>query len=99
MTNFNEINELYNILDLYIVSSRVEGGPQSIVEASLTKTPVVSTNVGIAQEILSPESIFDMKNFNEAKPNIKIAYNNALNLKIPDGFKQFNEMMIDLYEN
>tara|TARA_Y100001935_G_scaffold248906_1_gene246728 strand:+ start:138 stop:1064 length:927 start_codon:yes stop_codon:yes gene_type:complete len=99
MTNFNELNELYNILDLYIVSSRVEGGPQSIVEASLTKTPVVSTNVGIAQEILSPESIFDMKNFNEAKPNIKIAYNNALNLKIPDGFKQFNEMMIDLYEN
>ena len=39
-----------------------------------------------------------MKNFNEAKPNIKIV-NNALNLKIPDGFKQFNEMMIDLYEN
>ena len=27
MTDFETLNELYNCLDLYIVSSRIEGGP------------------------------------------------------------------------
>ena len=30
MISFEKINKLYNLLDLYIVSSRYEGGPQSI---------------------------------------------------------------------
>ena len=66
MAKFNEINELYNILNLYIVSSRYEGGPQSILECGLTKTPIISTNVGIANEILDKLSIFDMSNFKKA---------------------------------
>ena len=37
MTTFKELNELYNILDLYIVASRVEGGPQAIFECAITK--------------------------------------------------------------
>ena len=40
------INDLYNALDLYIVSSRCEGGPQAIFEASCLKTPIISTHVG-----------------------------------------------------
>ena len=51
MADFFELNELYNCLDLYIVASRVEGGPQSILEATLTKTPIISTDVGLAKEI------------------------------------------------
>ena len=51
MVNFTELNELYNCLDLYIVASRFEGGPQSILECANTK-PIVSTNVGVAAEIL-----------------------------------------------
>ena len=47
--SFEELNELYNCLDLYIVSSRVEGGPQSIFECGLSKTPIISTDVGIAK--------------------------------------------------
>ena len=30
MVNQQELNELYNCLDLYIVSSRIEGGPRAI---------------------------------------------------------------------
>ena len=41
--NFDKLNELYNTLDLYIVASRVEGGPRAINECSLTRTPVLST--------------------------------------------------------
>ena len=48
MKNFKSVNQLYNILDLYIVSSRIEGGPQAIVECGLIKTPILSTDVGIA---------------------------------------------------
>ena len=31
---------------------RIEGGPQAILECAITKTPIVSTNVGVAPEIL-----------------------------------------------
>lgn len=95
MTSFTELNDLYNILDLYIVASRVEGGPQSIPECALTRTPIISTDVGIASNILSPESIFSMDNFIKAKPNIDIAYENVQNYLIPDGFKEFNEKFFD----
>ena len=47
MTSFQNLNELYNILDLYIVSSRYEGGPQSIRNCN-DKNPIISTDVGIA---------------------------------------------------
>ena len=54
MVSFKELNELYNLLNLYVVSSRYEGGPQAIMECALIKTPIISTDVGIASEILSP---------------------------------------------
>jgi len=91
MTDFNTLNELYNLVDLYIVASRFEGGPQAILEASITKTPIISTNVGVAPELLSKTSIFDMNNFREAKPNINIAFDNASKFTIPNGFERFNE--------
>ena len=62
MKNFNFVNQLYNILDLYIVSSRIEGGPQAIVECGLTKTPILSTDVGIASNFLDPKSIYSVNN-------------------------------------
>ena len=37
MTSFKTLNELYNILDLYMVTSRVEGGPQAILECAIQK--------------------------------------------------------------
>ena len=58
MVKPNEINELYNILNLYIVSSRIEGGPQAILECAITKTPIISTDVGLASEVLHETSIY-----------------------------------------
>ena len=81
----DELNELYNCLDLYIVSSRIEGGPQAIFECAITKTPIISTDVGIASEILANESIFTMENFSNAIPNIDIPYQNVIKYKIPMG--------------
>lgn len=77
MVDFKILNELYNCLDLYIVTSRIEGGPQAILECGITNTPIISTNVGVASEILSKESIFEMNDFKNAKPNTEFAYKNA----------------------
>ena len=93
MASFEELNELYNILDLYIVSSRIEGGPQAIVECGITKTPIISTDVGFASDILSSESIFDMNNFQNAKPNVDFAYKKSKELVIPEGFEKFINML------
>ncbi|HEY5777595.1 MAG TPA: glycosyltransferase [Terrimicrobiaceae bacterium] len=53
------LNRLYNLLDLYLVCSRWEGGPHSILEACFSKTKVMSTRVGIAEDILESNSLFD----------------------------------------
>ena len=99
MTSFDELNELYNILDLYIVSSRVEGGPQAILECAITKTPIISTDVGVASEILSPKSIFNMENFLDAEPDINYAFNKSQDYIIPKGFDNYREILEDVYES
>lgn len=88
-------NELYNCLDLYIVASRVEGGPMAILEAGLTKTPIISTDVGIASDILSSESIFNMDNYKTAKPNIEYAYLNSLKFTQ----ENINNQYLKIFEN
>ena len=50
MIDQKKMNQLYNILNLYIVSSRVEGGPQSILECSAVNTTIISTDVGVAKQ-------------------------------------------------
>ena len=54
-----EVVEMYSATDLYIVGSRVEGGPQSIIECAMTNTPIVSTDVGIATKFLNNNCIFN----------------------------------------
>tara|TARA_B100002052_G_scaffold298351_1_gene331591 strand:+ start:1044 stop:1982 length:939 start_codon:yes stop_codon:yes gene_type:complete len=98
MVTNSKLNELYNCLDLYIVTSRVEGGPQAVFESALTKTPIISTNVGVAPEILSPNSLFDMNNFESAKPDVEYAFGKLNEFTIPNGFKSFNKMFNEVFD-
>ncbi len=59
MADFTTLNELYNCLDLYLVTSRHEGGPQAVLECSSNKTPILSTDVGFASQVLAPNCIVD----------------------------------------
>ncbi len=93
-----ELNELYNCLDMYIVSSRKEGGPQAIMECGITNTPIVSTDVGIAREILSSESIFDMTNYSDAQPNTSTAYKNTMKYTDNKGIGLFISMFSEISE-
>jgi glycosyltransferase involved in cell wall biosynthesis len=49
------IAEFYNACDLYLMTSRVEGGPMSILESWATGTPLIATNVGIVPDIVKNE--------------------------------------------
>src|SRR5690606_19815246 len=76
------IAELYQCLDLYPVTSRFEGGPQSLIECGLLDIEVVSTPVGMSKTVLTDESIskdFSANSLIEVQPSIP----NVSDLKIP----------------
>ena len=50
---------LYNVCDLHLLSSRWEGGPHSIMEAAACKIKIVSSRVGLAEDILEEDSLFE----------------------------------------
>ena len=81
------INELYQTLDLYPVTSRCEGGPQSLIECGLLNIPVVSRDVGIAKQILKKESVSN--DIKLAKPSIP----NVEDWKIPFGYKPYRNLI------
>ena len=89
----------YNILNLYLVTSRIEGGPQAILECAQTRTPLLSTNVGVAPEILHEESIYEVDNFENAKVNIEYAYEKSMRYTIPEGMSVYRSMMELIYES
>lgn len=96
MESIKKLNELYNLLDLYIVSSRLEGGPQAIVECGVSRTPIISTNVGIAPEILNSKSIFKGTNYETAIPDVETAFENTKQLILPKGMNPYIKLFKDL---
>jgi len=98
MVPLNIINELYNCLDLYIVTSKYEGGPRSIIECALTKTPVISSRVGIAKEFMDKNSLFDVDNwktYQNAIPNIEYISKNINYLEKDDYFEKSRKSLFD----
>jgi glycosyltransferase involved in cell wall biosynthesis len=57
--SLDEIAKLYQGLDAYLIASRWEGAPNSVLECAATKTPVVSTRVGQSVDILPRGQLFD----------------------------------------
>lgn len=54
----SQLNELINAADLYLISSRWEGGPQSVMEAAACRCKILSTPLGVAKDILEPASFY-----------------------------------------
>ena len=99
MTDFHTLNELYNLLDLYIVASRVEGGPRSLFECAISRTPIISTDVGFASNILSNNSIFKGEDYKKAIPDVNYSRNIVNDYLIPEGFDNFIRMYSEIYES
>lgn len=71
----HKMSLLYNLIDLYIVSSLSEGGPKAIPEAVLTRTAIISSDVGFAKDLLYGESIYT--DTNDAVNKIDLLMKNA----------------------
>ncbi len=56
--NDNQMRELYNKLDLLLVTGYVEGGPLPILEAMTSGVKVISPKFGYAADLLPPEQIY-----------------------------------------
>jgi len=86
----NVINDLYQTLDLYPVSSRCEGGPQSLIECGLLNVPVITRDVGIARQVLPDSSINN--NLLLAKPSVPV----ITAMKLPEGYAKYRELLLNL---
>ena len=52
--DFHDIPPLYHALDLYLITSREEGGPEGVLESLASGIPLVTTKVGLAPDVVEP---------------------------------------------
>ena len=84
------LNELYQTLDIYPVTARHEGGPQSLIECGLLNVPVVSRPVGIAEQVLPSSAINnDVSLAIPAVPNVE-------SWKLPYGYEQYRKLIEEI---
>jgi len=84
------INELYQTLDLYPVTARYEGGPQSLIECGLLGVHCVSRDIGIASQVLPRCATND--DLTLAIPAIP----NVEHMKLPHGYEPYRELIASL---
>lgn len=84
------INELYQCIDLYPVTARQEGGPQSLIECGLLGIHCISRPVGIADQVLPSTAIHDdVSQAIPAVPNVEA-------LKLPMGYEPYRKLIASL---
>lgn len=81
------LNELYQTLDLYPITARYEGGPQSLLECGLLNVLVVSRPIGMAPDVLEARSVRD--DVMKAAPTIP----NVSSLKLPQGYEPYRRLL------
>jgi len=52
--SYPDVAKLFQALDAYLVASRQEGGPKSILESMSSGVPIVSTRAGQAMDLIQP---------------------------------------------
>jgi glycosyltransferase involved in cell wall biosynthesis len=52
LKDINSLADYYNSINLYIITSREEGGPKALLESLACGVPLVSTKVGMAPELI-----------------------------------------------
>ena len=98
MAPFDILNKMYCSSDLYVVSSRCEGGPQAIFEASATKTAIISTNVGMASAVLTKNNVFNTlaTNYEPTFADIQYNYESVQNFRLTEQAKKYKDMFTNL---
>lgn len=52
LPNYADIGDLFHTLDLYMITSRQEGGPKAVLESMASGVPLVTTRVGQAMDMV-----------------------------------------------
>ena len=73
-----DLASYYKTCDLFLLASYYEGYGRTLIEAVAAGAKVISSDVGIAPEILEPENIFKVGNKNDLKEKIVAALNKKL---------------------
>ncbi len=56
--SIDDMPGLYALCDLYLITSRSEGGPKAVLEATAMNVPVVSSDVGLAGDFIDRRFIY-----------------------------------------
>lgn len=84
--DYLEMVNCYNVLDLYLITSKIEGGPLALLESMATGVPVVTTKVGMTPALIKNGYngfITDVDDIEElCKSSSLIIENNELKNKI-----------------
>lgn len=77
--SYDKVINLFSLIDIYLVSSRVEGGPRAILESMASGTVIFSTRVGQSEEIIKNNQngfLYDEKNIDSISDKIIKIYKN-----------------------
>ena len=94
----DDLISYYKTCDLFLLTSNYEGYGRTLIEAAASGAKIISSDVGIAPEILEKECVFKVGNKEDLKQKLLL----ALNLSLPQP-KQFppqtKEEYLKLYKN
>ncbi len=80
-------NVLYQCLNLYPITARQEGGPQSLIECGLLGVPAVSRDIGMASQVLPASAISD--DVTSATPTVP----DVSALSLPNGYAAYRKLL------
>lgn len=90
------IRKMYAACNLYVVSSRYEGGPQALLEASLMKIPIISTNMGMAKDVLSKNCLVDITKdyYVPTEKDIEVCYDKAIKFALKTHVNNYEAFLV-----
>jgi len=73
LDSYPQIGQLFQALDLYVVTARQEGGPKAILESMASGVPIISTRVGQAMDLIEHEQNGWLANVEDSEAIVKWA--------------------------
>ncbi len=101
MATLEELREMYLACNLYVVASRQEGGPQALLEAPATRTPIITTDMGIARQVISESCIIDITRdvYKPSEEDVELNYTNVIKYNIEDYGDVYMNYFKEVLEN
>lgn len=79
LENADEVSNYYSLIDLYLVTSREEGGPKALLESVASNVPILTSKVGMATDLFaeSENIIIDNDKEDYVKKSMRLKSDNS----------------------